>query len=189
MVGRMRSLIETERLCLGLPEPADAAAIAAYYRENRGHLEPWSPSWPVGFFTEDFWRDQARSVRQDFRTGNAVRMIIALRAQPRRVIGNLSLTQVVRGPAHHCVMGYSLAEEFQGHGYMLEAVRAAVTYAFGELRLHRVSASYMPHNRRSAAVLRRAGFTIEGYARDYIRIEGRWEDHIMTAIVNPDWSD
>ena len=85
-------------------------------------------------------------------------------------------------------MGYSLAEEVQGHGYMLEAVRGAVGYAFQELRLHRVSASYMPHNRRSAAVLRHAGFTIEGYARDYIRIEGRWEDHIMTAIVNPDWS-
>ena len=47
----------------------------------------------------------------------------------------------------------------------------------------------MPHNVRSAAVLRRAGFTIEGYARDYIRIDGRWADHILTAIVNPDWKD
>jgi ribosomal-protein-alanine N-acetyltransferase len=185
----MRSLIETERLFLGLPEPADAAAIVAYYEENRAHLEPWSPSWPAGFFTEEFWRDQARSARQDFRAGTAVRMVFVLRAKPRRVIGNLSLTQVFRGPAHHCVMGYSLTRDLQGHGYMLEAVRAAVTYAFEELRLHRVSASYMPHNRRSAAVLRRAGFTIEGYACDYIRIDGRWEDHIMTAIVNPAWSD
>src|SRR5207247_3658471 len=72
----MRSLIETERLSLGLPEPADAGAIVAYYRENRAHLEPWSPTWPAGFFTEEFWRDQARSARQDFRAGTAVRMII-----------------------------------------------------------------------------------------------------------------
>jgi ribosomal-protein-alanine N-acetyltransferase len=49
-------------------------------------------------------------------------------------------------------------------------------------------AGYVPHNIRSAAVLRRAGFTVEGYARDYILINGRWEDHILTAITNPDWS-
>jgi ribosomal-protein-alanine N-acetyltransferase len=184
----MRSLIETERLCLGLPEPADAAAIATYYEKNRAHLQPWMPSWPSGFFTEEFWREQARAARQDFRAGTAVRMIIALLAEPRQVIGNLSLTQVLRGPAYHCVMGYSLAEDAQGKGYMLEAVEGAVGYAFDELRLHRVSASYMPHNRRSAAVLRRAGFTVEGYTRDYLRIDGEWEDHIMTAIINPGWS-
>src|SRR5436309_2663055 len=96
----MRSLIETERLSLGLPEPADARAIVAYYRENRAHLEPWSPTWPAGFFTEEFWRDQARSARQDFRAGTAVRMIIALLAEPRRIVGNVSLTQIFRGPAH-----------------------------------------------------------------------------------------
>jgi ribosomal-protein-alanine N-acetyltransferase len=185
----MRSLFETERLSLGLPEPADAAATVAYYRDNRGYLEPWSPSWPAGFFTEEFWQDQARSARQEFKAGTAVRMMIAMRAKPRQLIGNLSLTQIQRGPAHHCVMGYSLAEALQGQGYMLEAVRGAVRYAFDDLRLHRVAASYMPHNRRSAAVLRRAGFAVEGYARDYLRIDGRWEDHILTAIINPDWSE
>lgn len=85
------------------------------------------------------------------------------------------------------MIGYSLAADAQGHGYMVEAVRGAVAYAFRELRLHRVMANYMPHNRRSGAVLRRAGFTVEGYARDYLRIDGRWEDHVLTAIVNPGW--
>ena len=185
----MRCLFETERLSLGLPEPADAAAIVTYYKENRVHLEPWSPSWPVGFFTEEFWRDQARAARQEFKAGTAVRTMIALKEGSSAVIGNLSLTQITRGPAQHCVMGYSLAEGLQGHGYMVEAVRGAVGYAFDELRLHRVAAGYMPHNRRSAAVLQRAGFTVEGYARDYLRIDGRWEDHILTAIVNPNWGD
>ena len=75
----------------------------------------------------------------------------------------------------------------QGHGYMLEAVRGAVAYAFGTLGLHRVMADYMPRNRRSAAVLRQAGFVMEGYAREFLRINGRWEDHVLTAITNPDW--
>ena len=70
---------------------------------------------------------------------------------------------------------------------MVEAVRAAVAYAFDDLRLHRVSASYLPRNRRSAHVLQRAGFQIEGYAKDYLRIDGRWEDHIIAAVTNPTW--
>jgi len=72
---------------------------------------------------------------------------------------------------------------------MQEAVRGSVTYAFGTLRLHRVMAGYVPRNRRSAAVLRRAGFTVEGYARDYLLIDGHWEDHILTAITNPEWDE
>ena len=183
----MRSVIQTERLSLWLPEPPDAPMIVAYYRANRDHLQPWSPSWPVGFFTEEFWRELARAARTDFRAGTALRTFIGRLAEPHRVIGNLTLSQIQRDPAQSGVIGYSLAEEAQGHGYMVEAVRGAVAYAFRELRLHRVMANYMPHNRRSGAVLRRAGFTVEGYARDYLRIDGRWEDHVLTAIVNPDW--
>ncbi len=71
---------------------------------------------------------------------------------------------------------------------MVEAVLAAVRFAFERLRLHRVMANYMPHNQRSGAVLRSAGFTVEGYARDYLLIDGRWQDHVLTAISNPKWS-
>jgi ribosomal-protein-alanine N-acetyltransferase len=106
-------------------------------------------------------------------------------ARPERVVGNLSLTQIQRGPAQTCNLGYALAAEEQGQGYMLEAVQGAVHYAFEELRLHRVEASYMPHNHRSARVLSRAGFQVEGHSTAYLMINGRWEDHVNTAIVNP----
>ena len=103
------------------------------------------------------------------------------------MVGNLSLTQIVRGALHACTLGYALSADAQGHGYMLEAVRGAVAYAFGTLGLHRVMADYMPRNRRSATVLRQAGFVVEGYAREYLRINGRWEDHVLTAITNDQW--
>lgn len=70
---------------------------------------------------------------------------------------------------------------------MEEALRAAIRYAFADLRLHRVMANYMPANERSGRVLRRLGFTVEGYARDYLRIAGAWEDHVLTSFTNPDW--
>jgi ribosomal-protein-alanine N-acetyltransferase len=183
----MTALVRSERLELRLPEDGDVPELVRYYRENRDHLQPWSPSFSPEIFTPAYWTRQVGERRAELEAGVAVRAFVFLKSDRRRVIGNLSLNQIHRGAAEYCVMGYSLAAEAQGHGYMLEAVRAAVGYAFGTLRLHRVTANYMPHNVRSAAVLRRAGFTVEGYARDYILIDGRWEDHILTAIVNPDW--
>ena len=114
-------------------------------------------------------------------------MFVYKLSDPARVIGNVSLTQVARGALQQCVLGYALAEDEQGHGYMLEAVLGAVRYAFEELGLHRISASHMPSNERSARLLKKAGFENEGYSREFLLIHGRWEDHVNTALVNPDW--
>ena len=46
-------------------------------------------------------------------------------------------------------------------------------------------ANYIPHNERSGRLLRRLGFMVEGYARDYLFINGAWRDHILTALTNP----
>ena len=180
-------MIRTERLELRLPESEDAAEVVRFYRDNREHLAPWSPVWPEDFLTDEYWRDQAEQRAQEHHAGLGARLFVFKRADPARVIGNVSLTQVARGALQQCVLGYSLAEAEQGHGYMLEAVQAAVRYAFEELRLHRVAASHMPQNERSARLLKKAGFTTEGYSHEYLLINGRWEDHVHTAILNPDW--
>ncbi len=84
-------------------------------------------------------------------------------------------------------MGYSLAETEQSKGYMTEALQAAIQYVFQELNMHRIMANYMPHNQRSGNVLKRLGFVVEGYARDYLLIKGQWQDHILTSLTNPNW--
>lgn len=183
----MTALVQSERLELRLPEDRDVPEIIRFYRENREHLQPWSPTFSPEIFQARHWHDQVVERRAELDAGLGARAFIFLREDPVAVIGNLSLNQIHRGPVQFCLMGYSLAARAQGRGYMVEAVRAAVRYAFDQLHLHRVMANYMPHNVRSAAVLRRAGFTVEGYARDYVLINGRWEDHILTSIVNPDW--
>ena len=67
---------------------------------------------------------------------------------------------------------------------MSEAVAAAVNYAFNELGLHRVMANNLPHNAPSANLLRKLGFVTEGYARNYLFIDGQWRDHVLTAKIN-----
>ncbi len=165
----------------------DVPALLRFFTENREHMAPWEPPRPADFLTEDFWRVQVGRHHRAFESGAAVMLFMFLREDPGEVVGQISLTSIVRGPADMCVLGYAVAARRQGQGYMHEGLQAAIEYAFGGLNLHRVMANFMPHNVRSNAVLRRLGFTVEGYARDYLFIGGAWRDHVLTALTNPQW--
>jgi ribosomal-protein-alanine N-acetyltransferase len=178
-------LIETERLTVRLPQAADVPGIISYYGDNREHLQPFSPTFAPDFLDQAMWLEQVRIRTREHSAGESFRAFLFARAVPGRIVGNLNLTQVHRGALQSCVLGYNLARDEQGKGYMTEAVKVAVAFAFESWRLHRVTANHMPRNARSAAVLRRCGFHVEGVAPAYLLINGRWEDHVLTAIVNP----
>lgn len=161
--------------------------IIRYYGENREHLQPFSPMYPLDFLDEATWLEQVRVRLPEFAAGNGLRAFLFARDSPSRIIGNVNITAVHRGAFQSCVLGYNLAAGEQGKGYMTEAVRGAVAFAFETWKLHRIAANYMPRNTRSAAVLERCGFKIEGHAPAYLLIDGRWEDHVLTAITNPSW--
>ena len=180
-------VIRTERLILRPGVETDVPAIVRFFIENREHLVPWEPDRPAEFYTEDFWRVQVQRHRAAFQNGSALMLFMFVREDPNRPIGQISFTNISRGPAEACNCGYALAATAQGNGYMTEALAAAIDYVFKRLNLHRVQAAFMPNNERSNAVLRRCGFVVEGYARDYLMIGGRWRDHVLTAIINPEW--
>jgi ribosomal-protein-alanine N-acetyltransferase len=178
-------LIETERLMVRLPQDADVPAIIRYYGDNREHLQPFSPTFAPDFLDETMWQEQVRIRTREHVAGESLRAFLFPKDAPDKIAGNLNLTQVHRGALQSCVLGYNLARDEQGKGYMTEAVSGAVGFAFQKWRLHRVTANHMPRNGRSAAVLQRCGFHIEGLAPAYLLINGTWEDHVLTAIVNP----
>ncbi|CAG9612029.1 [Ribosomal protein S5]-alanine N-acetyltransferase [Bacillus rhizoplanae] len=104
--------------------------------------------------------------------------------ETEELIGNITLTEVLRGPLQSCFIGYALDKNHNGKGYMTEAVKLVVSYAFDELKLHRIEAGVMPHNIGSIKVLEKSGFHKEGIAKKNVKINGRWEDHQVLAIVN-----
>jgi len=181
--------IESPGVILRLANIADVDAIVHFYDANREHLRPWDPERPDYFYEGRFWRLQVRQNTDDFAADRALRLFLFSRPQPQRVIGNVSFTNFVRGAAHHCTLGYSIDSEFQGRGLMFEALRAAIDHVFRDLHMRRVEANYIPHNVRSGKLLRRLGFTVEGYSRDYLRIAGVWQDHVRAALSNPHWID
>lgn len=83
-----------------------------------------------------------------------------------------------------CYLGYSVDHSYQGRGVMYEALDTLIQMVFSQFGLHRIMANYMPRNERSGRLLQRLGFEKEGYAKDYLKIAGRWEDHILTSRTN-----
>jgi [ribosomal protein S5]-alanine N-acetyltransferase len=182
-----RPELKTERLTLRLGTTDDIPAILHYYRVNRAYLEPFEPQRPDGFYSRDFWQTVLTSRATDFHTGYAVKLLIFLQTEPDQVIGTINLNNIVRGALQGATLGYGLSAQHQGQGYMTEAGQRLIAYAFDQLNLHRLMASYMPHNHRSANVLKRLGFQNEGIAKDYLFINGQWQDHVMASLVNTNW--
>jgi ribosomal-protein-alanine N-acetyltransferase len=177
----------TERVIVRLAERKDRDSVIAFYRDNREHLTPFHPNWPENFLTREFWDRQISLNKEEYFIDSAVRMFVFEKDDPRRVIGNVSLGGILRSAAQFCYLGYGLAQDKQGQGLMSEAVKVTVEFGFNDLNLHRIMANYIPTNERSGNLLRRLGFTVEGYARDYLHLNGRWHDHILTSLTNPNW--
>ncbi|MDF5715225.1 MAG: ribosomal protein S5-alanine N-acetyltransferase [Rhizonema sp. NSF051] len=180
-------LITTQRLILRLASQEDIPQIIKYYIKNKSYLTPFYPMWPVDFFTQEYWQNQVESRSLEFVNDLSIKLFIFPITDPTIIIGSLNFSNIVRLSAHFCNVGYSLAEAEQGKGYMTEALKAAIQYVFTESNLHRIMANYMPHNQRSGALLKRLGFVVEGYAKDYLLINGKWQDHILTSLTNYCW--
>ena len=179
--------LTTARLRLTPADPADAGAVLRYYLDNQAHLAPWEPARGADFYSEADWRQRLLLSQTAGEAGQAAQYFLRPLAQPERVIGNASLSAIQRGPAQFCFFGYGIAAAAEGQGLMHEALGALIAFAFAELNLHRLMANYMPRNQRSGRLLARLGFVTEGLAKNYLRINGQWEDHVMTALSNDHW--
>ncbi|NJR50445.1 MAG: GNAT family N-acetyltransferase [Leptolyngbyaceae cyanobacterium CSU_1_3] len=177
----------TERLNIRLLEQRDIPAVIKYYEDNREFLEPFEPLRPKNFYTREFWSQKIDKGLIEFSYDHSLRLFLFKRSHPSQVIGSANFTQIVEGVSYSCCLGYSLAKSEQSNGYMTEALQTVIPHIFENINMHRINANYMPHNRRSGSVLKRLGFAIEGYARDYLMINGKWEDHILTSLVNSNW--
>ncbi len=175
---------ETSRLRLLQPDPDAAPRVCDFHRRNRDHHGPWDPPRAPNFYQVDGCRELLAENRRDFAAGRSLKLFME-RRDNASIIGSVNFTNFVRGPFLACNIGYAGDLDHEGQGYMSEALRAAIEVLFGPLGFHRVMANYRPENIRSAFLLKRLGFAREGYARDYLFIDGAWRDHILTSLTNP----
>ena len=154
----------------------EAEAVAALYTANRDFLQPWEPHRDDAFFTEDGQRVRLRATEFERQAGVSNRCVIEEAGQ---IVGMVSLTAIERGPVQSAHLGYWVARSATGRGVATKAVNEILALAFGELELHRVQAGTLLHNTGSQKVLQRNGFERIGVARQYLRIAGEWQDHVL----------
>jgi [ribosomal protein S5]-alanine N-acetyltransferase len=109
------------------------------------------------------------------------------RLEDNAIVGTINLSQIFRGGFQNAYLGYYIGERYAGQGYMTEALKLMLRYAFLKLKLHRLEANVQPENVASISLVRRAGFVREGYSRRYLKICGQWRDHERWALIAEDW--
>lgn len=159
----------------------DAAGIAELLRANRTFLAPWDPERKDDFFTDDTQRTLLRTAVQRYQDGTMVPLAII---EDGSVVGRINVNDIVRGAFQSAHLGYWVAQSANGRGVATAAVAATVRLAFDELALHRLQADTLVHNVGSQTVLARNGFDRIGFAPQYLRIAGSWQDHYMHQRIN-----
>ena len=170
------------KIVIGTAEHAEL--LLQYNLDNAARFERWNPAPGPNFYTLDWWQFRVEEWERQFMEGSAVHFL-GIDETANRVIGVCSLTNIVYSAACFCFMGYSVDRREEGTGAMTRIIEHAIDYAFNVLKLNRISASYMPVNERSGRLLAKLGFEKEGYSRRLLMINGQWEDHINTALLNP----
>ena len=154
---------------------------------SREFLTPWEPTWSDDALTRRSFRRRLRRQAQEWREDCGYSFLVFDRAT-NLLTGGLGLNNVRRGVAQTATLGYWVGQPFARQGYISGGTRLVLQFAFAQLGLHRVEAACLPNNDASRGLLEKAGFTREGYARGYLRINGRWCDHILFGMTREEWS-
>jgi ribosomal-protein-alanine N-acetyltransferase len=174
------------RVYLRAPCKDDRTSFLAAARASRKLHAEWvqAPTTPAKFrhYVERFTATAARDLEHATHVG-----FVVVRKDDEALVGVFNFSEIVRGALQSAYLGYYAFAPLAGEGYMSEGLALALRAAFGVLRLHRVEVNIQPANRRSLAFVRGAGFAKEGYSRRYVKIAGRWRDHVRFAMLAEDW--
>lgn len=178
--------LQADRIYIRPPRARDWKEWARLREDSRAFLTPWEPTWPEDALTRAAFARRLRRQVGEWRQDLSYSFFVFSNTDDR-LMGGLGLSNVRRGVAQMAALGYWMGAPYAHQGYMTEAVGAVLSYGFRQLGLHRVEAACLPNNAASRRLLNKAGFVEEGLARSYLRIDGRWTDHVTFAILRDDY--
>lgn len=174
----------TDRLILKIIDKSYGKFVLDYYIRNKEFLKGWEPERKDMFYSLSLQRNQLSKELEDIRKGNLLRLWIFKKDDDSKIIGNIAFSNIIRGAFQSCHLGYKLDKDEINKGYATEAISRGIEIIFGEYKLHRIEANIMPKNIKSLRVVEKLGFHKEGLAREYSKINGKWEDHIHMTLLN-----
>ena len=168
------------------PRRRDADAFLAAVRASKRLHGAWVRAPQTAAAFNDYVARFGLSARRDPRAATHAGVLVR-RIDDDAIVGVLNFSEIIRGSFHSAYLGYYAFAPHAGAGHMAERLALALQFAFRTLGLHRVEVNVQPRNARSHRLVLGAGFVSEGYSRRYLRIAGRWRDHVRYAILAEDW--
>lgn len=166
------------RVFLDRPSMRDEVEFLSLVRASRSLHRPWV--YPP------FDRSTFRRYVTNSRKSDQVSYFIRVR-KSGALVGVVNFNNIVRGGLQCAFLGFYGFSTQARLGLMTEGLFLAVSRAFGEHRLHRIEANVQPANVRSRELVRRLGFTREGFSERYLKVGGRWRDHERWALRVEQW--
>lgn len=158
----------------------DARAWDDVRRRNRDWLTPWDATSPDPRLAPVSFRTMVRRYNAQARMGEGLPWVLAVDGE---LAGQVNVAGIVRGSAQMAHIGYWIAREHAGHGYVPLAVAMAIDYCFTQMGLHRVEINIRPENRASLRVVEKLGMRSEGLRERFLHIDGDWRDHLSFAVT------
>ncbi len=177
-------VLTSRRITLRAPRASDYAAWYSLRKRSQAFLRPFEPRWTEADLAQGYFNARVRRGREEALAGTDFTFFIFLSAPNGLVLaGGLTLSNIRRRAAQFVTLGYWMGQPFAGQGVMTEAVGMVLPFVFETLSLHRIHAAFLPANQASRRVLEKNGFREEGYAENYLQIDGRWADHVLFGLT------
>lgn len=176
--------IVTPRLILKSIDESHAEQVTDFVIRNKEFLEEWEPLRTSEYYSVEAQTKLIENDLLNMEREQLFKVWIYRREASDRIIGSIALNNIVRGAFQSCTVGYRIDHSENGKGYMTEGLKYVIEHAFHPLQLHRIEANIMPRNKASLRVVEKLGFREEGLASKYLKINGKWEDHIHMVLLN-----
>ena len=179
--------LQRKRVYLRYPVQGDWYDWSVLRADSQDFLAPWEPTWAHDALSRGAFRRRLKTYRTEMRQG-VTHSFLIFRDADDVLLGGMTLSNLRRGVAQTATLGYWIGATHARNGYTTEAIWAVLEFAFQRLGLHRVEAACLPDNEASRRLLLKSGFHEEGYAREFLRINGNWQDHQLFAILRGELS-
>jgi [ribosomal protein S5]-alanine N-acetyltransferase len=144
-------------------------------------LQPWEPEWPKNSTSRDYYMSYWRRLVRRWMQDREYAFLIC--GKEGALLGGITITDIKREATQTGTLGYWIGSPYAGRGYMKEAAKLAMDFAFRDLQLHRLEATCMPENEPSLRLLHGLGLQQVGLVKRYMKINGEWRDHVLFEKV------
>jgi ribosomal-protein-serine acetyltransferase len=173
-----------ENINLCLPELHRADELGQLVQKNLKHLQTWMP-WAIDDYSADSAKEWIQRTLTEFAEDGRFNALIVV---GDKIVGTIGFHDLntANGSAS---IGYWIDKDFEGNGIITRCCRTLIDYLFGVRGLNRVQINCRVENKRSRAVPERLGFTLEGVHRQVERVQGKFGDWAVYAMLKEEWID